>query len=227
MRILPYSGVVCPEHIKSISVDAEWRVQIHVRQTLVFLSPPKEGDLHDICTIAPGTPMQDFQRRSADSTETARRKRGRDLLVVDWKPGGRVVPYALYDHQYSWTPQGAHPEPAVCSEFHCELKTGTYVLEIIAPGPFEAAVVFERPRWPPLNTERKLMRYALKQLDDDRPQGPIINQGRVEWRILGPRIGARYVCVAFQFNGAALWQERLRKASLVGRMRQLIGLAST
>jgi hypothetical protein len=224
---LPFSGVICPEHIKSICLDAEWRAQINVRQTLVFLEAPEEGDLHDSCAIDPDTPLEGFLRRSPDSSETRRRKRGRDQIIVDWSPRGRVIPYGLYDHQYSWSPAESHSEPAFCSEFQCELKTGTFVLEIVAPAPFEAAVVFERPRWPLLNTERRLMKYALKRLDSQAQQATTIDQGRVEWKVLEPRIGTRYVCVAFQFNGAAMWQDRLKRESLVGRMRQLVGLAPT
>jgi hypothetical protein len=226
---LPFSGVICPEHIKSICVDPEWRAQITVKQTLVFLDTPDTGDLHDSCAIAPGTPLEDFLRRSPDSAETGRRHRGRDHVVVDWVPRARVIPYALYDHQYSWSPAGSasHPQPAFCGEFQCELRTGTFVLEIIAPGPFEDAVVFERPRWPRLNTERRLMKYALKQLEGEPQRATTVDQGRVEWKILEPRIGTRYVCVAFQFNGIAQWQDRLKKGSFVGRMRQLIGLAPT
>lgn len=224
---LPFSSVICAEHIKSICVDPEWRAQINVRQTLVFLDVPETGDLHDSCVIAPGTPLEDFLRRSPDSAETHRRKRGRDQVVVDWVPRARVIPYALYDHQYSWSPAGSHAQPAFCSEFQCEMRTGTFVLEIVAPGAFEAAVMFERPRWPRLNTERRLMKYALKQLEGDAQHASTVDQGRVEWKILEPQIGTKYICVAFQFNGIALWQDRLKKASLVGRVRQLIGLAPT
>ena len=75
---LPFSGVICPEQIKTIAIDAEWRAQISVRQTLVFLNPPGVDDLHDACAIAPGTPLEDFRLSSPDSAETGRRKRGRD-----------------------------------------------------------------------------------------------------------------------------------------------------
>lgn len=224
---LPFSGVICPEQIKTIAIDADWRAQISVRQTLVFLTPPDAGDLHDTCAIAPGTPLEDFRLSSPDASETGRHKRGRDHVVIDWSPRGRVVPYALYDHQYTWSPAGLHAQPAFCSEFRCEMRTGTFVLEILAPAPFEAAVVFERPRWPRLNTERRLMKYALKQLEGEVDRAATVEQGRVEWKILEPRIGARYICVAFQFNGIALWQDRLKRESLVGRVRQLIGLAPT
>jgi hypothetical protein len=224
---LPFSAVICPEHVKSITIDSEWRAQISVRQTLVFLDVPEAGDLCDSCAVVPGTVLQDFLRRSGDSAETARRMVGRDHIVVDWTPRGTVTPYALYDHQYSWSPSGARPEPAFVSEFLCDMKTGTFVLEIVAPGPFETAVVFERPRWPLVNTEHRLMKYALKQLEAKTAHTATVDQGRVESRILGPRRGTRYICVAFQYNGVAQWQDRLRKASLVGRMRQLVGLAQT
>jgi hypothetical protein len=78
-----------------------------------------------------------------------------------------------------------------------------------------------------LNNEYRLMKYALKQLEAKSPYTAKIDQGRVESTILAPRLGTRYICVAFQFNGIAQWQERLRSASLIGRMRQLIGLQPT
>jgi hypothetical protein len=224
---LPFSAVICPEHVKSITIDPEWRVQITVCQKLVFLERPEAGDLHDTCAVARETALHDFHRQSFDSAETGRHKLAPDQIVVDWQPKGTVVPYALYDHEFNWSPSGARQEPAFSSEFVCEMKTGSFMLEFVAPGPFEAAVVFERPRWPMLNNEYRLMKYALKQLEAKSPYTAKIDQGRVESTILAPRLGTRYICVAFQFNGIAQWQERLRSASLIGRMRQLIGLQPT
>jgi hypothetical protein len=227
---LPFSGVICAEHSKTIRVDAGWRAQVSVQQTLVFLDVPEAGDLYDTCQVDAETTLDDFGLQSADSIEVGRRRRGRGAIVIDWKPRGRVVPFALYEHHYSWFPAGSHAQPALCSEFLCEAKTGSFVLQVITPETFEAAVVFERPRWPLLNTERSLIKYALRQLEAEAVGEPatILDNGkRIEWKILGPKRGVRYVCVAFHRNGIALWRDTLKKASLFGRMRQLVGLAST
>jgi hypothetical protein len=96
--------------------------------------------------------------------------------------------------------------------------------ELITPQAFEAAVVFERPRWPLLNSERRVMRYALKQIEAGGGRPSICDNGRrIEWRIAEPKIGARYMCVAFHQNGLLLWNDTLQKHSLAGRMRRLVG----
>lgn len=227
---LPFAGVICPEHIKTIRVDPGWRAQVTVQQTLVFLDEPEAGDLHDTCSVDAETTVDDFGLQSPDAIETGRRRIGRRDIVVSWQPRTRITPYALYDHQYSWLPAGSQAQPALCSEFLCELKTGSFALQVITPETFEAAVVFERPRWPLLKSERTLIKYALRQLQAEGAGQPatIVDGGkRVEWKILGPKRGVRYVCVAFHRNGIALWQDQLKKTSIFGRMRQLVGLAST
>ena len=96
---------------------------------------------------------------------------------------------------------------------------------MITPGAFDTAVFFERPRWPLLNTERRLVRYALAQLESGAQRAGIFdNDQRVEWKIVGPRKGARYLCVIFHRNGCVLWQDRLKKTSIAGRLRQMVGL---
>jgi hypothetical protein len=220
--------VICPEHVRTIRLDAEWRPEVSVQQTLVFLDVRGRWALHDACTVNAGVELDSFAWRSPDALVTGQRKRG-DTIVIDWRPRERVVPFALYDHQYSWNPDGSYGEPAVCVDLRCDMKTGRFRCDIIGPDEFESAVVFEPPRWRSINTERRLIKHALKQMDvqDARPK---IEDGgrRVTWEMMGPKVGARFMLVAFRRYGVALWQDRIEKESLSGRARQLFGrLAST
>ena len=65
-----------------------------------------------------------------------------------------------------------------CSPVQCDKRTGHFLCELITPQMFEAAVVFERPRWPLLNTERRVMRYALKQIEAGGGRPSICDNGR-------------------------------------------------
>lgn len=221
--------LICPEHIKTIRFDPEWRAEVIVRQTLVFLNAGKRGCVHDYCGVTSDAEVDKFSWRSQDATEVGRRRRGRDTIVIDWQPRGPIVPFALYEHQYSWFPEGTLKTLTVCTELRCEMKTGLFQCEIIAPHEFEAAVVFERPRWRSLNSERKVIKYALKLLEGPSERPAIVDGGRrIEWKLLGPKVGARFILVVFRRHGVALTQDELQKSSLSGRARQLIGrLASS
>ncbi len=218
------ASVICPEHIKTVTIDTNGRARIDVRQTLVFLKAPQAGDLYDSCSLDGETTVETFIRQSADAIDTGRRRSGKDGIVIDWKPKNAVVPYALYDHQYSWFPPGSHSQPALCSEFQCEKRTGMFLFEMITPQEFETAVAFPRPGWSHMRSERTLIKYALKQLDGGGERPTIADNGqRVEWRISGPVLGRRYVCVVFHRHGVALWQDQLKKGTLRNRLQQLMG----
>jgi hypothetical protein len=220
--------VICPEHVKTIRIDRDWRAEVMVRQTLVFLAAGGRGCLYDHCAVGPETELGDFVWTSDDGREVSRRRRG-DTIVIGWEPRDPVVPYALYEHQYRWRTPGSHAAHALCTEVGCELKTGVFRFEIVGPHEFEAGIVFERPRWPIVNSQRKLVKYALKRLHATEERLPIADGGRrVEWKVLGPRVGTRFIVVVFRRYGIALLEDELRKRSLVGRARQLFGrLAST
>lgn len=220
---LPYADVICPEFAKAICIDANWRAEVTVRQKLVFLNLPEPGDLHDTCSLEGETTFENLRVHSPDSSETGRRRIGRSAVSVEWQPRSHITPYALYEHQYSWHPPGSFEQLAVFAEFQFEIRTGMFLFEMITPQAFEAAAVFERPRWTLLNTERRLAKYALKQLEAGAERPSILDHGaRLEWKILGPRIGARYICVGFHQNGVLLWKDRLNKTSIAGGIRQLI-----
>ena len=220
---LPFADVICPEYAKAICIDATWHAEFTVRQKLVFLDVPERGDLHDTCPLEGETTFESLRFHSPDAMEIGRRRVGRHAVAIDWAPRSRVTPYALYDHQYSWTAPRSFDQLAIFTEFEIHMRTGMFLFEMITPQAFEAAVVFERPRWPRLTTERRLARYALKQLEGSAERPSILDHGaRLEWKIVGPRVGARYICAGFHQNGVLLWNDRLKKSSLVGGMRQLI-----
>lgn len=220
---LPYQDVVCPEYLKAIRIDPDGRATITIHQKLVFLKVPERGDLRDTCTVDSDMTFETFIPHSPDAIEVGRRRTARGAISVDWVPRSPIKPYALYQHERSWCSAGSQIRPAMCTEFHCESKTGEFVFEMITPHSFEAAVVFERPKWTLLNTERRLVRYALQQLEGRASQPSILDHGqRVEWKMMGPKVGVRYVCVVFHINGIVEWKHQLTKSSLFGGMRQLV-----
>lgn len=219
---VPFRGVVCPEEVKSICVEPGVGALVTVRRTLVFLEVPEPGDLVDAISEAGVDPTNSLYE-SPDALEIARGPRGRALLVA-WRPRDVITPYALYTHQFSWRPAGTYAQPAQYTEVSCEMKTGALMLEMITPATFETAVVFKRPRWPRLTSERTLVQYALRALDSNEGERPTITEHgrRLTWKVTGPRVGDRYVCVVFHAHGVAQWQDRLKAMTLMGRLRQLM-----
>lgn len=221
---LPFSDVLCAEHTKSICIGPEGRAKVTVQEKLVFLEVPEIGDLHDTCSVDQETTFDNFIRHSPDSVEGGRRRVGSTAFVIDWMPKSPVTRYALYEHEYSWCPAGSHLQPALFTEYLCGTRTGRFLCEVITPQAFEAAVVFEKPRWPLLNTERRVVQYALKQIEKGGVRPTICDNGRrMEWRIAEPTIGTRYMCVVFHQNGLLLWNDNLQKSSFAGRLRRLVG----
>jgi hypothetical protein len=217
-----FNGAVCPEDVKSICVEPGVGALVTVRRTLVFLEVPDPGDLVDVIPEAgldPATALYE----SPDALEIVRAPRGHAMLVA-WRPRDTVTPYALYTHQYSWRPSGTYAQPAQYTEMGCDMRTGALVLEMLTPAAFETAVVFKRPRWPRLTSERSVMQHALRALDGNSGERPVISEHgrRLEWRMVGPKAGDRYICVVFHAHGVAQWQDRLKATSLAGRFRQMV-----
>jgi hypothetical protein len=221
---IPFGGVVCPELVRTIWIETDWRARVSNKRTLVFLEHPGERDLRDIYTAGPGFDIERFAYDSPDALEVTREKRRDGSVVVYWQPRGPVTPFALYEHQDSWVPPTRHQQAAIFAEYRAEGKTGMVTTEIITPQTFETAIAFERPRWPLLTSDLALVKYAFKQLEaneGDRPE--IAPDGkRLEWKIAGPRRGARYVCVAFHEHGVAEWQEKLKSLTIFGRARRMV-----
>jgi hypothetical protein len=227
-RDVPYARVICPEQVTTILIEATWRAKVTVRQTLVFLDAPELGDLRDTLPIDADVTRGGIIHGSPDAMEIARRQHRQGPIVLYWEPRERVIPYALYPHECSWTPSASYQLTALCTECRCDKPTGMLGLEIITPGTVETAIAFKRPRWQAMNSERSVVKYALQQLESAGEQ-PVItdNRRRVELKIPGPKVGDRYICVVFHQYGVAHWQERLKSTSISGRLRQLIGLAQT
>jgi hypothetical protein len=225
---LPFGGVICAEQVKSIWIDNDWRARITTKKTLVFLSEPSDGDLHDSYTLGEGQTLERVVYDSPDAVEITRERRRDDTVVIYWRPRGPITKYALYVHQDTWIPPTPYQQSAIFTEYRCEGRTGAFAAEIVTPLAFEMAVAFKRPRWPRLTNPRALVKYAMKFLEagaaDAGAARPAItnNSKRVEWRIVGPKPGDRYVCVAFHQHGLADWEERLREGTVLGRARKLV-----
>jgi len=216
---LPFSQVICPEHVKTLAFGRDSGAKVTVQRTLVFLETPEAADLHD-AILEPGSAAPVYA--SPDALEIARKQRGRTTLV-SWRPREAVTPFALYSHEYSWNASGAYGDPAVYGEITCELRTGVLVLEMLTPGMFETAIVFKRPRWPKLTSDRSIIKYAISQLDQKTERPVIADYGkRLQWRVMGPQVGDTYICVAFHQYGVAQAQDRLKETSFLGRLRALI-----
>ena len=220
---VPFTKVVCPEVVKTVSIDGQWRATVTVNRTLVFLREPEEGDLRDAFPIDPVTDYDCSIHESSDAMEITRR-RVKGGTFVYWQPREAVVPYALYTHKQTWSTPGSDTETTLFTEMECDTRTGILAIEMIAPMTFQSAVAFKRPRWRRLNTERRLMKYALEQLDTSRSR-PVIrdNRQRAEWKIVGPRVGDRFICIAFTAEGLEEWQQRLRVTSLAGKLKGMFG----
>ncbi len=224
---LRFRDVLCAEHVKSICISAEGRARVTVREKLVFLEQPEEGDLHDICAVDGETTPDNFILQSPDSVEIGRRQAGAQSFVIGWQPRVPVTRYGVYEHEYSWVPAGSHLQPALFTEFQCHVRTGHVLCELLTPQAFEGAVVFERPRWRWLNTERHLVKQALKLLENGGQRATVHDNGqRIEWRLAEPRIGVRYLCVAFHQDGIAHCTEQLSRTSIGGQLRRLVGRAA-
>jgi hypothetical protein len=147
--------------------------------------------------------------------------------VISWTPRDRVVPYALYFHKQSWSSEASSTDTTLFAELRCDVRTGVMAVEMVAPMAFQAAVAFKRPRFRRMDTERRLMKYALEQLEfsGSRP-GIRDGQQRVEWKVVAPRVGDRYVCVAFTAEGLDEWRKHIDDTSVRGKLRRLFRLRS-
>jgi hypothetical protein len=217
---VPFADVVCPEHAKSIRFIDDGRIEVIDRRSLVFLGLPEPGDLRDDLPLAGDADSAPYV--SPDAMELYRTST-RTGTQVCWMPREPLVRYALYAHQHGWISPGGAVDGAAFSEFRCDMKTGHARLSMITPARFEAAVVFKRPRWRRLTSERALVKYALAHLEQGEGDHPaIVEDGsRMEWNVAGPAVGDRYICVAFLQNGVQLWRDRLESQTLAARMRRL------
>jgi hypothetical protein len=218
---LPFDALVCPEDVKTICVEPGVGATVTVRRTLVFLEVPEVGDLVDAIPET-GIDAEAAPYESLDAWEVSRRRRGRSMLVR-WRPRQAIVPYNLYSHEYMWRPPGSYGQPAQYTEVQCEMRTGVLALEMFTPGTFEMAVVFRRPRWRRLASERSVIKYALRALEAEGERPAITEYGKhLTWKVVGPKVGDRYICVVFHAHGVAQWKHRLETTSIVGRLRQLV-----
>jgi len=64
---LPFSDVICAEHVKSICIGPEGRAKVTVQEKLVFLDWPEVGDLHDTCAVDEETTFYNFVLQSGYS----------------------------------------------------------------------------------------------------------------------------------------------------------------
>ena len=219
---VPFTRVVCPEEVKTISIDPQWRATTTVRRQMVFLEQPVDGDLRDIVPVAPGASGDSRVLASPDATDIGRRPFATGTCVY-WRPRQPIIEYAVYTHERSWIAPAHEVKDVLCTELICRGKVASLGIEIVAPASYETAVAFKLPWWHRLATERRLMTYALGQIDTSRSR-PVISDARmrVSWKVSRPRVGERFICIAFTASGLAAWQHVLEKTSVRGRLRRLV-----
>src|SRR5262245_17955681 len=200
---LPVAGVICVEATQTISIDEEWRGSISTRRKLVFIEMPAAGDLRDPYGVGLDRSLSSVIYRSSDAVELGREEAA-GTLTLYWWPRDPIALYTLYEHESGWRPATTFDTSALCLEYTCDMPTGVFSLECLAPASFEAAVVFKRSRWPRRLTERTAIEHALKRLNAGA-QAPQITDGgrRVTCDISGAKVGERYLLVAFREHGVA------------------------
>jgi hypothetical protein len=223
---VPFGGVICPEIRKTIYIEGDWRARVHTQRTLVFTAEPCPGDLRDTFPVQPGAAIEAMFYDSPDAYEVSRRVPNAHTLDITWMPKQPITRYALYRHDDTWTHPESHQRSAIAAHFDCREKVGAFTMEFITPGTFEAGVMFRRPRWRPLRTERALMKYALAQMraaDAVKPRFDEAAGGRrAIFDVPGPRIGDRFMFVLFHAHGIVDWERRLQESSIRGRLQKLI-----
>ena len=222
---LPFLGVICVEAIQTISIDEEARASISTRRKLVFIEQPSAGDLRDTYGLGFGRAPSSVIYSSTDAVELGREERPPGSLTVYWWPRDPLALYTLHEHESGWRPATTFDGSVVCLEYMCDMRTGVFSFECIAPAPFEAAVIFKRPRWPRRMTERTAIELALKRLNSHaaEPQARIMESGTgVTGDVRGASVGERYIFVAFRKHGVADCERWLRDTSLIGRAQRLV-----
>jgi hypothetical protein len=220
---LPFPGVICVDGTQTISLDEEWRASITTRRKLVFTEAPSAGDLRDTHGLGLGRPISSVIYSSSDAVELGREERAAGSLTLYWWPRNPIALYTLYEHESGWSPSTTFDAPALCLEYTCDMRTGVFNFECLAPASFEAAAVFKRPRWPIRLSERAAIERALKRLSTADKTLQILDDGRrVACEIRGPKVGERYVFVAFRKCGVADCERWLQETSMFGRAQRAV-----
>lgn len=220
---LRFTGVICVHGTQSVSIDEDGQPEINFRKLLVFLEPPSAGDLRDVYALGASQPISGTIYVSPDAIEVSRAEPEPGRQIISWLPRDPIVLNALYEHQYGWRPSARFDDAAVCVEYDCNMRTGLFTIELASPRKFDAAVLFERPRWPLRLTERHIVRAALQRLKASDPAPRISNEGtRIIGEVEGPRVGSRYLLVAFRPCGIADCEQWLARTSLLHRCQQAV-----
>lgn len=219
---LPFRGVICVEGTQAITVDQEWRASITTRRKLVFVERPSAGDLYDSYGLGVGQPI-DVAYSSPDAVELRRDRSVPGRATLYWWPQEPIALYTLYEHEAVWKPTATFDASALCVEYACDMRTGVFSIQCDTATRLEAAVFFERPRWPWRLTERAIIQRALKGLSSSHALPRILEDGRrVTCDIRGPKAGQRYIFVAFRMCGVADSERWLYETSMLGRAQRLI-----
>ena len=177
----------------------------------------------DTYTLGIGRPSGSVFYSSPDAVELGREERVQGRLMLYWWPKDPAPLYTLYEHEHAWRSTRTFDAPALCVEHTCDMRTGVFSFECLGPAPFDAAVVFKRPRWPRRLSERATIQLALGQLRDGQALTRLLDDGRrVACEIREANVGDRYVVVAFRQCGVADCERWLQESSLLGRAQRML-----
>jgi hypothetical protein len=113
---LPFTGVVCTQACQSIALDEHGAAQIVTRRTLVFLAPPRPGDLQGTFTLGPDESRSCIICSSPDAIELWRAQTGPGRLTIAWLPREAVSGYsAVCFSSRSAVSQSSESKPCVLS----------------------------------------------------------------------------------------------------------------
>jgi len=220
---LPFTSAICVQGTQSVSLDSQGHAEIKFRKVLVFLESPEAGDLRDTYTVGNGKATSASIFVSPDAVEVFREEPTPGRLEIAWLPREPVILNALYEHQHGWQPSETFNDPAVCIEYDCNMPTGIFTIELTSATQFDAAVLFKRPRWPRRLTGRHIISAALQHLKTPGPTPQISPDGAfVAGEIHAPRVGDRYLLVAFRRCGVEDCEAWLRRSSIVRRWQQTV-----
>jgi hypothetical protein len=220
---LPCRGVICVHGTQSVSLDSQGHAEVTFRKVLVFLETPEAGDLRDVYALGSDTATSATILVSQDAVEVFREERAPGMLEIVWLPREPVGLNTLYEHQHGWRPSATFDDPAVCIEYDCNMPTGAFTIELASAVQFEAAVLFKRPRWPRRLTGRHIVSAALQQLKMPGPAPQISPDGTMMvGELHAPRVGDRYLLVAFRRCGVADCEQWLKRSSFVRRCQQTV-----
>ncbi|HEV3460177.1 MAG TPA: hypothetical protein VHG32_26845 [Thermoanaerobaculia bacterium] len=204
------SGRICLTDQRTLTVGYDRKATLAECQHLVFFKPPAADDLRDVFVVSDEYTLEGFKYNSTDSVELKRKLRGRNRLVVFWRPCVPIVTYSDYRHERSWLSPFLYAGNVFYAEYRCVLPTGRFQMVVSTADKVEKAIVFRKPRFRRVSGDLDLIQLAFGGVHDTLAQPQIAATGlETSWEIENPEVGISYVCVFFFEGGEAFWRKEI------------------